>query len=567
MRLVYTTLRLTRRAVQVARQQGLAHAALLSGNKIRHHLRTRVIRWAARGTSPSAALTDLPDDFDYEFYRTYYSEFRALGQIDLEHHYCNYGRLEGRFPNLAAFARSLENKFGFLPPGFDPVEYLRANPHLAAGAPLPWHLIAHYLEHGRRENLPIDRSSQAVYTADRLHHATSHANDMPGVVVDPQRPPTVNILVPAFDFGSMSAGFFGVFQVALFIRRCGINVRLVLYDRFAFDLQRSRMKLKGYPGLEDVFDLLEVEYIGDRTAPLRVSPHDNCVATVWYSAYLARKIMEARGGGQFLYLIQDYEPAFHPANSSFVLAEATYSFDYAAFFSTEALQQFFIEKGIGVFAAAGTDHIFYNNACSRALPSKEKFLGARRPGRPRRLAFYSRPPVHRNLFEIGALALQAAHSAGVFAGAEWEFIGIGLGEAVVELGDGVCMKQMERMNLSDYQKVISTFDIGLSLMASPHPSLLPFDLAGSGAVVVTNSYAVKDQAYFDRIVEGVIVAPPDVPALVSALRRAVAESFDLNARYARAAAMRYPTDWKDTFGDAHVALVRGTFADTFAASR
>jgi hypothetical protein len=249
------------------------------------------------------------------------------------------------------------------------------------------------------------------------------------------------------------------------------------------------------------------------------------------------------------------------------LAETTYSFDYSALFSTKALRDFFLKKRIGVFGGQGTDYAFFNNACSSVLQTREAFISSHQSHAPRRLAFYSRPVVHRNMFELAALALCTAYQEGVFASGQWEFIGIGLGDPVVRLGPNVELKQMRRMNLREYQNSISTFDVGLCLMASSHPSLLPFDLAGSGAVVVTNSFGAKDQAYFDDLADGIIVSPPDLPPLVEALRRAVNAAENLNERYVRACAMKYPRRWEDTFHDEHVQLIRNVFRDTYQAGR
>jgi hypothetical protein len=419
--------------------------------------------------------------------------------------------------------------------------------------------ISAYLRYEKSE----DRQA-TIYNLDVLTHLTLSAYDMPEVAIADYRPPTVNVLVPAFDFASMSAGFFGVFQVALYIKRCGLNVRLVMYQRFDFDPKKTREKLVHYPGMEHLLDELEFEYVGNRDRPLLISRHDNCVATVWYSAYMARKIMETRGAGKFLYLIQDYEAAFHPSGSQFALAENSYSFDYCALFSSKALQDLFLKRRIGIFGDKGTDYIYFNNACSSVLPAWDDFTAARR-GKKKRLAFYSRPPVDRNMFELGALALCMAVREGVFPTDEWEFIGIGLGDAVIRLDGATEMKQMPRMNLREYQEIITTFDIGFCLMASSHPSLLPFDLSGSGAVVVTNAFGVKDQAYFDAVTRGVIVCEPDAPALVEGLRKAVAVADDLDVRYANARAMTFPTSWAETFNDRHEAFMRAVFRDTLQA--
>ncbi|WCM20558.1 hypothetical protein NDK50_03520 [Paraburkholderia bryophila] len=501
--------------------------------------------------------------FDPDFYRTYYQHFTSMSKDEARQHYQAFGSREGRYPNVTALVAGLEDERKRLPEDFVAGEYLALNGDLRRQLKHDWEAIHHYLKYGRWEGRQYRRwKGEAIYDVDYLTRRTLHVYDMPDVVVDSERPPTVNMLVPAFDFGSMSAGFFGVFQVALFIKRSGLNVRLVMFDEFDFSEEVTRSKLQNYPGLETLFDELEFVYVGDRKAPLRISPHDNCVATVWYSAYFARKLMEARGGGKFLYLIQDYESPFHPSGSLFALAEATYSFAYCAFFSSQALQDFFLKKQVGIFAREGTNYTFFNNACSSVLKPKDDFFATRRAGKKKRLAFYSRPPVDRNMFELGALALCLAFQQGVFPAGEWEFIGIGLGEAIIKLDDDHEMTQMERMNLREYQEVISTFDVGFCLMASSHPSLLPFDLSGSGAVVVTNSFGVKDQAYFDIVTEGMIVCPPEVPALIEGLKRAVAEADNLEQRYENAMAMKFPRTWSETFNDQHELFMRTVFRDT-----
>lgn len=510
-------------------------------------------------------LLNGPDmsQFDADFYRTYYEDLKSLSDEEVRAHFLAFGCRERKFPNPAALISAIEREPHPLPEDFKPSEYLALNGDLRRHLKHEWEATLHYLRYGRWEGRPYRRWKDAVvYDMDLLTRKTLFVYDMPEVVIDDTRPATINVLVPAFDFGSMSAGFFGVFQVALFIKRCGLNVRLVMFDQFHFDEAVAREKFQHYPGLEDLFDELEFEYIGEREAPLRISRRDNCVATVWYSAYMARKIMETCGGGKFLYLIQDYESPFHPSGTLFALAEATYSFDYCALFSSQALQDFFLKKQIGIFGREGTNYTFFNNACSSVLKPKDEFVAVRKAGAKKRLAFYSRPPVDRNMFELGALALCTAVQQEVFDGGDWEFVGIGLGEAIIKLGPEVAMKQMERMNLREYQEVISTFDVGFCLMASPHPSLLPFDLSGSGAVVVTNSFSVKDQAYFDILTEGVIVCQPDVPALVDGLRRAVREASDLDKRYANALAMKFPREWSETFNDQHEFFVKTVYKDS-----
>lgn len=393
----------------------------------------------------------------------------------------------------------------------------------------------------------------SIYDELYLDAKLNRIFDMPKVVVDATRPRTINILVPAFDFNSISAGFFGVFQTALFIKKSTPhNVRLVLFDNFFFDLEKARAKIKGYPGMEQLFDDMEVDYIGERKQPLLVSSEDNCVATVWYSAYFAAKIMGTIGSSRpFLYLIQDYESSFYPGSSSSVVANESYKFNFSAFFSSESLRNFFVSNDIGGIRSRGLPVIHFNNACAANLMGREEFFRVHGQKEKKRLVFYSRPVVDRNMFELTAKAILAAFKEGIFNHSEWDCIGMGLGECTLKFDDENQSVCMPRMNLTEYIQSVASFDICLTLMASPHPSLIPMDLAGSGAVVVTNTYATKTNEYLQSLCTNIIAAEPTLPALVSALKHAKEVCMDLEERYQAATNMNYPRSWNDTFSAEH----------------
>lgn len=330
-----------------------------------------------------------------------------------------------------------------------------------------------------------------VYDRYHLNLVLNRIYDLPDVKIDYDRPRTINVLVPAFHFTSISAGFFGVFLVARFWRKTGWNVRLVMFDNFYFDIDQFKEKFKEYPGMENLLDELEIEYIGERKEPLKVSRNDTCMATVWYSAYFAEKIMKTIAGneapGKFLYLIQDYETHFFPGGSLSALADQSYDMNYAAMFSSKALHDYFVSTDKGGLVSRDLGYIYFNNACEASLTRKKKFIADNKKKSRRKLVFYSRPVVNRNMFELTALVLAQAFQEGIFDPDEWDCIGMGLGDGVVELLPNVHSQSLPRMSLKEYQKTISQFDICLTLMASSHPSLIPMDLGGSGSLVVTNT--------------------------------------------------------------------------------
>lgn len=401
---------------------------------------------------------------------------------------------------------------------------------------------------------PAQAPSNNVYDKHYLNLRLNRIHDPIEVVVDATRPRSVNVLVPAFEFRSMSAGFFGVFQTALFFARLGHHVRLVMFDKFHFDAVEFRQRMRGYPGLEQLFDLCEAEYVGDRVLPLSVNPGDICVATVWYSAFLAERIHKLLDRPDFIYLIQDYETAFYPGGSWYTQADLSYEMQYTPLFSSKSLRDQFYAADIGGLRRREQRAIYFHNACSANLPPREQFLASKLVPRKKRLAFYSRPIVDRNMFELSALVLCEAYERGILNADDWECYGMGLGEGVVQLADGLTSTSLPRMNLKEYLDVVPSFDICLTLMASPHPSMIPMDLGCSGAVVVTNTFQTKTPEYLSSLCDNIISAPPALEALLAALKEAVGRADEYEARYDAAATSTYPRTWDETFTAEHVAF-------------
>lgn len=155
------------------------------------------------------------------------------------------------------------------------------------------------------------------------------------------------------------------------------------------------------------------------------------------------------------------------------------------------------------------------------------------------------------MFELTAKAIIAAYKEGIFDPNEWDCIGMGLGECTLQLNEESQSVCMPRMNLTEYIQSVASFDVCLTLMASPHPSLIPMDLAGSGAIVVTNTFATKTNQYLESICSNIIPSEPTLPGLIAALKKAKERSLELEERHRAAAAMQYPRSWEETFTSSH----------------
>jgi hypothetical protein len=164
--------------------------------------------------------------------------------------------------------------------------------------------------------------------------------------------------------------------------------------------------------------------------------------------------------------------------------------------------------------------------------------------------FYARPEPHaaRNMFELGLMALQRALWEGEFVG--WQLRGIGsLGSARrLVLGDGPELELLPRQSQVAYARVLAEHDVGLALMYTPHPSLVPIEMACAGMLSVTNTFENKTREALQAISPNLIAADPSIDAVADALLDAAAGVDDVERRV-RGSAVNWSRDWRDSFDD------------------
>ena len=383
-----------------------------------------------------------------------------------------------------------------------------------------------------------------------------------GLDVRADAPLRINLLVPAIDLEHFFGGYIAKFNLALALARRGHRVRVVAVDPvtpLARDWDRT---LESYSGLAGFTDHVEIAFARE-LAGLTVSPRDTIIATTWWTAHIAAHALPTLGAERFLYLIQEYEPFTFPMGTYAALARQSYDFPHQALFSTELLREYFRLHGIGVYreGAGAGDRVscaFENAITPVSRPSMEA-LAQRRT---RRLLFYARPEPHaaRNLFELGVLGLQRAIADGCFRDG-WELHGIGSvqGDGRLALGDGLALDLLRRSAQGDYARMLGEHDVGLALMYTPHPSLVPLEMASAGMLTVTNSFENKTAAALTRISSNLIVAEPTIESVAAALARAAANAGDFGARVA-GSDLRWPTSWSQALDERVLAFVERSLA-------
>lgn len=364
-------------------------------------------------------------------------------------------------------------------------------------------------------------------------------------------PRRVNVIHPAIDLKHFFGGFIAVFNLARRLAERGHRVRLIATE--PSDLPADwRRRLAGYEGLETVLDRIEVVFAHDRR-PVEINPDDALIATHWTVAHIAHWATAELSRKRFVYLIQEYEPFIFPMGSAAALARQSYDLPHHAVFSTGLLRNYFATHRIGVFATGEAegmrDSVVFDNAITPVGPVDEESL--RRAG-PRRLLFYARPEEHaqRNLFEVGAMALDRAAASGALDG--WKLSGVGSVEPgtkpLVLPESGATVEMIPRRSQADYAELLRSSDLGLALMYTPHPSLVPIEMAAAGMVTVTNTFENKDAAALTSISPNLHAVPPTVEGIGAGLFSAVSRVNDLEGR-ARGSRVDWPSSWQAALDD------------------
>ena len=374
-----------------------------------------------------------------------------------------------------------------------------------------------------------------------------------GLKISPSAPSRINLLIPQVDLKHFFGGYITKLNLARRLAEAGFKVRIVIVDGCDYLPAVWRRQLQSYSGLEKLFDCVETFYAYDRSKALEVSGNDVFIATTWWTAHIAHQAAQTIQKEKFLYLIQEYEPFTFPMGTFASLANQTYTFPHHAIFSTELLREYFRENQIGVFAGPGgeNDSISFQNCITSVGEVKLEDIAGRTP---KKLLFYARPEPHaaRNMFEIAILALANAIRLGYFTG-DWEFYGIGTvgGSAKIELSNGVHMTLLPRQSQEAYRQILREHDLGLSLMYTPHPSLVPIEMAAAGMLVVTNTFANKTGAELTAISSNIIAAEPTIEGIAEGLKTAVAGVANYERRV-QGSRVNWATSWEQSFDETFI---------------
>jgi glycosyltransferase involved in cell wall biosynthesis len=368
--------------------------------------------------------------------------------------------------------------------------------------------------------------------------------------VTPTAPRRVNLLIPTVDFQYVFGGYITKFHLARCLAEEGYRVRIILVDYCDYQPHRWKQRLRAYPGLERLLDQVEVTCAFDRSVPIAFHPRDAVIATTWWTAHIAHAATRMLHQSRFAYLIQEFEPFTFPMGTYAALADQSYAFPHHAVFSTEFLRDYFRQNNLGVFVQGREMGDRHSTAFANTITAVGHIGVRELAGRsPRKLLFYARPEPHaaRNMFELGIAALIRAIRAGCFHD-NWEFHGIGTVNRArqIRLAHGSAMRLLPRQSQDSYRELLREYDLGLSLMYTPHPSLVPIEMASAGMLTVTNTWKNKTEALMKAISSNLIAVAPTIEAVEHGLQYAADHIEDYEARV-RGAEVNWPSHWDQAF--------------------
>ncbi len=227
----------------------------------------------------------------------------------------------------------------------------------------------------------------------------------------------------------------------------------------------------------------------------------------------------------FYYFIQDYEPGFYPYGHKYADCLQTYGHGplTSAIFNSRELATFFKKRGFS---------FRHENVL---LPSLHPYLatylhrnGQMVPAKPVDrvvILVYGRPRQPRNCFPIIMEGLHRFFSS-MPPKERSDYLVVSAGAVDqhddIQLCPGVVVKAVGKLPLDKYAAYLAFSHVGLSFMASPHPSYPPLEMAAFGLEVLTNAFEGKDLSKEHPYIQSLAYPCPQLlaEALPGAIQRA-----------------------------------------------
>lgn len=267
-------------------------------------------------------------------------------------------------------------------------------------------------------------------------------------------------------------GFNGIQTIFRFVEKLskeGVKNTIVIYDNPTMNTTKMKEEIAQY--FPDAKNYEIVVFGDDKLKGVRGLPAtDIAFCTMWVSAYVLLHYNQVK---RKYYFIQDYEPLFYVAGSTYALAESTYRFGFRGVVNTP-----------GLLAAVNQEHGLEGVSFIPAVNHALYYPDPKRNNKRVRIFFYARPLNPRNAFNLGIMTIQQLLAKYgdkieiITAGAEWDEGRYGLKGKIINKG---LIK-----SLDEVAALYRTCDIGFAYMLNKHTTYQMMEYSASGMATVMN---------------------------------------------------------------------------------
>lgn len=367
----------------------------------------------------------------------------------------------------------------------------------------------------------LAQSTWAGYTHDALQLANIIDCSPEQLLQSQQHPERIaadvedrvcNWYLPQFD-NPFYGGVMTILRLAESLQRQhGIKQRFLICSSAKVADVRENLE-RAFPALSQA-EVIILDTIESITS---IPPSDYSIATLWTTAYV---LLGVQNTGCKFYMMQDFEPAFYPAGSTYAQAELTYHMGFFGICNTQTLKEIY-ERDYGgqavVLKPSIDKTVFY--------PGKDN-----RPSIPKRLFYYARPGTPRNGFELAAAALTRLKQK---YGDALDIVCAGTGWNPEEYGLSDVVRSVGLLPYAATADLYRSCHVGFVMMMTKHPSYLPFELMACGTTVVTNFNEAN--AWLLKDGDNCLLSPTSASCLAATLSYALDQHEELAPLRQRAA--------------------------------
>lgn len=305
-------------------------------------------------------------------------------------------------------------------------------------------------------------------------------------------------IIPGLIIGG--GGHRNILRAAYHLERFGHDIRLYFIDtpQSAGELRRAvRQHFYPFEGKIRRFD-------GS------VDGEDVIMATHWSTVAPAEEA--AAKTTPVFYFVQDFEPAFYPMGSDYILAENTYRKGLYAITSGP-----WCERLLKRDYAMDADHFLFPIDRSIYFVRPEIL-------RKKRVIFFAKPDMPRRCFEIGILALRRFHNLRP----DFEILLFGSNQInVADLGFPAIVKGI-LPGIGDLAELYASSQLGI-VFSTTNPSLVPFEMMACGLPIVDLDRPGNEVNYGDRY-DVALLAHPEPERMAAEIDALLSNKAEVEAR-------------------------------------